>query len=290
MRHLQALLDEVEHTRRGYRYGYLDESAKRDIRRAIVKAICIPGHQVPFPSREMPVGRGWGSGGLQVTLAVVTPEDVVKVIDQGDDESLNARALRGLVADVCSVATTTAANEATLIQTRHRIPEAPLREGQLVVFQVPIADPLRTLTASSSETRRMHAEGAYEGMWTLLYEDLARHGAISHNAGYPVIVEERYLATPSPIPKWDVGRLDDAPFLSLFGAGRERVIFAFPPYTRVRPQTFADVPFAVERFEQPCARCGTRDAFLVEQQVDGASALVCSDTDWCRSVVEGDAR
>ena len=32
----------------GYNFGYLDESTKRMIRRAILKGVAIPGHQVPF--------------------------------------------------------------------------------------------------------------------------------------------------------------------------------------------------------------------------------------------------
>ena len=37
-----------------YNFAYLDEQTKRMIRRAILKAIAIPGYQVPFASREMP--------------------------------------------------------------------------------------------------------------------------------------------------------------------------------------------------------------------------------------------
>ena len=72
----------------------LDESAKREIRRAVLTAIAVPGYQVPFGSREMPVARGWGSGGLQITLAVVGGEDVVKVYDQGEDGGVNAANLQ----------------------------------------------------------------------------------------------------------------------------------------------------------------------------------------------------
>jgi len=38
-----------------YNFAYLDEQTKRMIRRAILKAIAIPGYQVPFASREMPM-------------------------------------------------------------------------------------------------------------------------------------------------------------------------------------------------------------------------------------------
>jgi alpha-D-ribose 1-methylphosphonate 5-phosphate C-P lyase len=54
-----------------YNYAFLDEVSKREIRRALLKAVAIPGYQVPFGSREMPIARGWGSGGLQVTLATL---------------------------------------------------------------------------------------------------------------------------------------------------------------------------------------------------------------------------
>lgn len=43
-----------------YHFAFFDEASKREIRRAILKGIAIPGHQIPFASREMPIGRGWG--------------------------------------------------------------------------------------------------------------------------------------------------------------------------------------------------------------------------------------
>ena len=73
---------------RNYNFAFLDEGSKREIRRAILKAVAIPGYQVPFASREMPIGRGWGTGGLQVTLSCIGPNDVLKVIDQGSDASV----------------------------------------------------------------------------------------------------------------------------------------------------------------------------------------------------------
>ena len=35
----------------GYNFAYLDEQTKRMIRRAILKAVAIPGYQVPFGGR-----------------------------------------------------------------------------------------------------------------------------------------------------------------------------------------------------------------------------------------------
>ena len=59
-----------------YNFAYLDEQTKRMIRRAILKAIAIPGYQVPFASREMPMPYGWGTGGVQVTEGPETAAEV----------------------------------------------------------------------------------------------------------------------------------------------------------------------------------------------------------------------
>ena len=64
-------------TDQAYNFAYLDEQTKRMIRRALLKGVAIPGYQVPFASREMPMPYGWGTGGVQVTSAVLTPEEDV---------------------------------------------------------------------------------------------------------------------------------------------------------------------------------------------------------------------
>jgi alpha-D-ribose 1-methylphosphonate 5-phosphate C-P lyase len=282
MSKLRRLIDEAAQGQPGYNYAYLDESAKREVRRALLKALCLPGHQIPFASRDMPVARGWGSGGLQISLSVVCPEDRLKVIDQGDDESMNAQALRQLIATTADVETTTDARQASLIQTRHRVPEAELGEEQVLVFQVPIADPLRIVDSRPSVTRRMHAESDYSAIWLYLYEDLARLGASSFSHSHPVEVEGGYVMSPTPVPRHDLPRLDGAPFISLFGAGREATIYALPPYTRVQPLQFDDRPFEIERFDEPCALCGATSSYLTVEFRDDRQVLVCSDTDACR--------
>ncbi|MEM8748454.1 MAG: alpha-D-ribose 1-methylphosphonate 5-phosphate C-P-lyase PhnJ [Actinomycetota bacterium] len=268
--------------------GILDEHAKKALRGAILTAVCVPGHQVPFGSREMPVARGWGSGGLQITLAITGDDDTVKVIDQGDDEGVNAVNLRRLICSTTGAEETTEVDEATVIQTRHRIPEDPIGVDQTLVLQVPVPEPLRGVERNMVELARMHAEADYARMWVSLYEDIVRNGVITKSTGYPCLVGGRYVIATTPIPRWDVPRLDHAPFLSLFGAGRERRIYAVPPYTDVEPLTFDDVPFEVEESSALCARCGAeRDdglsaAYVVElPQQDGSSEWVCSDTDWC---------
>lgn len=267
----------------GYNFAYLDEQSKRTIRRAILKAVAIPGYQVPFAGREMPLPYGWGTGGIQVTASVIGRQDVLKVIDQGADDTTNAVSIRRFFTRTCGVGTTERTTEATLIQTRHRIPETPLRAGQIMVYQVPIPEPLRFLEPRETETRKMHALTDYGLMHLKLYEDIARHGQIATTYNYPVMINGRYLMAPSPIPKFDNPKLDRSPALQLFGAGREKRIYAIPPHTTVRSMDMEDYPFQVQRWDRPCALCGAADSFLDEVILDdrGGRLFVCSDTDYC---------
>ncbi|MEY3952155.1 MAG: hypothetical protein RL320_957 [Pseudomonadota bacterium] len=266
-------------------FAYLDDQTKRMIRRALLKAVALPGHQVPFASREMPLPYGWGTGGIQVTAAVLGPQDVLKVIDQGADDTTNAVNIRRFFALTTGIQTTTHTSEASVIQTRHRIPEHPLRAGQIVVFQVPIPEPLRWIEPRSEETRRMHALRDYGPMQVKLYEDITQHGTIATSYDYPVMVNEHTLMSPSPIPKFDNPKLHQSPALMLFGAGREKRVYAVPPYTDVRSLDFDDYPFEVQRWPQACAICGADNHYLDEIIVDdaGTREMVCSDTDACRA-------
>ena len=97
-----------------YNFAYLDEQTKRMIRRAILKAVAIPGYQVPFASREMPMPYGWGTGGVQVTAAILGADDVLKVIDQGADDTTNAVSIRKFFQKTAGVKTTTETHEATI--------------------------------------------------------------------------------------------------------------------------------------------------------------------------------
>ena len=90
----------------GYNFAYLDEQTKRMIRRAILKAVAIPGYQVPFGGREMPMPYGWGTGGIQLTASVIGESDVLKVIDQGADDTTNAVSIRNFFKRVTGVNTT----------------------------------------------------------------------------------------------------------------------------------------------------------------------------------------
>ncbi|MFQ5904748.1 MAG: alpha-D-ribose 1-methylphosphonate 5-phosphate C-P-lyase PhnJ, partial [Candidatus Binatia bacterium] len=80
----------MDREHRGYNYAFLDEDTKREIRRRLLKAVAIPGYQVSFGSREMPLARGWGTGGIQITLSLIGPGDILKVIEEGYDDGVNA--------------------------------------------------------------------------------------------------------------------------------------------------------------------------------------------------------
>jgi alpha-D-ribose 1-methylphosphonate 5-phosphate C-P lyase len=271
-------------TEAGYNFAYLDEATKRMIRRAILKAVAIPGHQIPFGAREMPLPYGWGTGGIQVTASILGPNDVLKVIDQGADDTTNAVSIRRFFTRVAGIATTEVTGEASIIQTRHRIPEKPLTENQILVYQVPQPEPLFRLEPHRAETRRLHALADYGLMHVRLYEDIARLGHIAKAYDYPVMVNERYLMSPSPIPAFDNPKMHQMAALQLFGAGREKRIYAVPPYTPVRSLDFEDHPFRPIRAPHACAICGSTTSYLDELVTDdaGGRAFICSDTDYCQ--------
>jgi alpha-D-ribose 1-methylphosphonate 5-phosphate C-P lyase len=112
-------------------------------------------------------------------------------------------------------------------------------------------------------------------------------GRIATAYDYPVIANGRYLMRPSPIPRFDNPKLDRSPALMLFGAGREKRVYALPPHTPVKSLDFEDHPFSIERWSQKCQRCGSSQSFLDEIVVDdrGARRFVCSDTDYCTSTM-----
>jgi len=265
---------------RPFNYGFLDESAKREIRRRTLKAIAVPGYQVPYASREVPMARGWGTGGLQVTLTLLRPTTVVKVIDQGDDASVNAASIRKFLRRVGAAGETLDTTEANLIQSRHRIPEERLRADQVLVLQVPDPEPLRAVEPDISEARHLHADADYGLIWLKLYEQIVRSGRIMEGASYPSLVNGRHVMSPSPIPRWDVPKLHQAAHLTILSAGREKRIYAVPPHTNVKPLAFDDIPYRVEdHAEIPCERSGVKGFFVNElPEVGSASRYEMSDS------------
>ena len=66
--------------------------------------------------------------------------------------------------------------------------------------------------------------------------------------------------------------------------GREKRLYAIPPYTDVKSLDFEDHPFEVQRWEEACGLCGASESFLDEVILDdhGGHMYVCSDSDFCR--------
>lgn len=261
-------------------YGFLDASAKRELRRRMIKAIAVPGYQVPYASREVPMARGWGTGGLQVTLTLLNPASVVKVIDQGADDGVNAASIRSFLSKVSGARETWDTLEATILQSRHRIPEERLRDDQVLVLQVPNPEPLRPVQPDMSVAREMHADADYARLWLVLYEQMVRSGRIMQGASYPSLVNGRHVMSPSPIPRWDVPKLHMARHLTILSAGREKRLYAVPPFTRVEPLVFSDVAYKVEdHAELTCYRSGIKGFYMNEiPQDDGSSAFEVSDS------------
>jgi len=267
-----------------YNFGFFDEGSKREIRRATLKAIAIPGYQVPFASREMPIARGWGTGGLQLTLSLIGREDTLKVIDQGSDESVNAVNIKKLITKTTGVICTDDTEEATIIQSRHRIPEIPLNEEQILVLQVPIPEPLRGVEPSEFITKRLHGDKEYSGAWLMLFEQIIKYGTVSTGADHPVLVNDRYVMAPSPIPRFDNSKLEYSKSLILFGAGREKKVYAIPPYTKVTSLAFEDQPFEIEDFsDKYCRICGATGIYMDElvDEKTGDIYYQCNDTSFC---------
>jgi alpha-D-ribose 1-methylphosphonate 5-phosphate C-P lyase len=88
--------------------------------------------------------------------------------------------------------------------------------------------------------------------------------------------------TPSPIPRWDVPKLDMARHLTFLSAGREKRLYAVPPFTRVEPLVFSDVSYKVEDHAAlTCHRSGVSGYFMNEiPQDDGGSQFELSDSNF----------
>lgn len=148
-----------------------------------------------------------------------------------------------------------------------------------------MADPLRWVEPNLERATIMHSEADYGKMWVYMYEC----GAGRRSAHRQPVSGDRQPALPDgyhPHPRWDVPKLHMADTLYLFGAGREKRIYAVPPYTVVEPLQFEDYPFRTEyRPGQRCARCGAEHTFLTEHFVSDSNGgrweTTCSDAAYC---------
>ena len=125
------------------------------IRRAILKAVAVPGYQVPFGGREMPLPYGWGTGGIQVTAAIIGRGRHA----EGDRPGRRRHDQRRLASAASSPASPMsprrpAPRRRPIIQTRHRVPETPLRGGPDP--GLPGADPRAAAHARAARDRDAH--------------------------------------------------------------------------------------------------------------------------------------
>jgi alpha-D-ribose 1-methylphosphonate 5-phosphate C-P lyase len=86
----------------------------------------------------MPFAYGWGTGGIQLTASVIGKTDVLKVIDQGSDDTTNAVNIRRFFARTTGVHTTEKTIEAT-VHMRTFIPLRWHRKKNGTVFPVEIS-------------------------------------------------------------------------------------------------------------------------------------------------------
>ena len=122
--------------------------------------------------------------------------------------------------------------DATLIQTRHRIPETPLVEDQILIYQVPIPEPLRFIEPRETETRTMHALEAEiqsaDAAITVAKDDLnytkltapitGRTGRVTFSTGNYITPTSGSLVTITGIDEVYVKfPISERDFLSLFG-------------------------------------------------------------------------
>ena len=247
-----------------YNYAFLDEGSKREIRRSVLKAVAIPGYQVPFGSRELPIGRGWGTGGIQLTLSLIGPEDTLKVIDQGSDESVNAVNIKKFVRMCTGVPVTTRTQDATLIQTRHRVRRSPCATTRSSSCRCPCPSPCASSSRRRASPRRCTPSRTTRpsgSSSTRAWSSTARSPSPRNTLpGRGPLHHE-----PQPHPKFDNPKLHEADCLYLFGAGREKKIYAIPPHTKVVSLAFDDVPFERESFAgKKCRLCGSTDTYLDE--------------------------
>ena len=154
----------------------------------------------------------------------------------------------------------------------------------MLVLQVPTPEPLRSVDPHEEVTRQLHADGEYTGIWVNLFEQLLTRGSPFRGADHPVLVDGRYVMNPSPIPRYDNPKLHQSQCLYLFGAGREKKIYAVPPHTDVVSLAFEDYPFQQEDLSgRKCRLCGAENVYFDEifDAETGERYYQCSDTGYC---------
>jgi alpha-D-ribose 1-methylphosphonate 5-phosphate C-P lyase len=227
------------------------------IRRAILKALAVPGYQVPFASREMPMPYGWGTGGVQVTAACLTPEDVLKVIDQGADDTTNAVSIRKFFPAPRASPRPKRTARRRSSRPATASPNAADRRADPCLSGADPRTPALSGTARDRDAQDARAGGIRaDACQALRGHRPARQIATSY--AYPVKVEGRYVMDPRRSPSSTIRNCRTCPAIQLFGAGREQRIYALPPYTQVVSLDFEDHPFEASKAPHACACAALR--------------------------------
>ncbi len=124
----------------------------------------------------------------------------------------------------------------------------------------------------------------YTGAWLLLFEQIMKYGSMTTGADHPVMVNDRYVMAPSQFLNLIIQKCIKANRSFFLGAGREKKIYAVPPYTSIVSLDFEDYPFEAEQFHgKTCALCGAEHVFLDEiiHEEDGSVSYQCNDTSYC---------
>ncbi len=220
-----------------------------------MKAVAVPGYQVPFGGREMPLPYGWGTGGIQVTAAIIGRDDTAEGDRPGrrrhDQCRLDPPLLRA-----CGLTSPRPRTRKKRPSSRRAIacPRRPSKDGQILVFQVPIPEPLRMLEPRETETRTLHALSEYGVMQVSLYESIARHGRIAKTYNYPVHGERALHHEPLADP--EVRQPQARPQRRRCSSTAPAARSASMPcrrYTPVKSLDFDDHPFEIETWSECCA-------------------------------------
>ena len=167
--------------RPAYNYAYLDEQTKRMIRRALLKAVAIPGYQVPFGSREMPLARGWGTGGIQITAALIGPTDTL----EGDRPGLR-RHYKCRLDPPLLRPRRPGQDDRSHVRGKHHPDPPPHSRAAARRSSDPRLPGSATRAAARRRPRKMHPWSEYGLMHVRLYGDIARLGHVATTYSYPV--------------------------------------------------------------------------------------------------------
>ncbi len=95
------------------------------------------------------------------------------------------------------------------------------------------------------------------------------------------------MMSPSPVPAQDNARMHQNPAIQIFGAARERRIYALPAYSNVQSLCFADLDFLPRKPAASCMICQSSEGFLDNLGTLDAPQWVCSDSECCQARKEG---